>query len=290
MARSKAVPKDAFVTLSKLENNLFIPALVLGTFINYFTVEKIGTAWKLFAGSSALTVIVILLSLLCARFCVKDSYERRICAYGLSFSNFAYVGNAVISALYPQLFMEYLIFILPIWMIVFLWGAPVLLLSDGIQKPTWAQRLKNFANPMLVCTLIGMAIGLLGFPVPEFINSAITSAGNCMSPMAMLLTGIAVAQFDMKALFKRKSIYLISALRLVVFPLLFLALMQVIPFSKTFAICAVCNLAMPIGMNTIIIPGAAGKDTKLATGMTLVSHIFSAVTIPVVFMVLMWLL
>jgi predicted permease len=44
---------------------------------------------------------------------------------------------------------------------------------------------------------------------------------------------------------------------------------------------------MPLGLSTIVIPGGYGKDTSVAAGMTLVSHLLSAVTIPCIFYLLM---
>lgn len=284
LSRWKFVPDNAQAVLSKLENCIFIPALVLGTFIGNFTAEKITAAWQLLMGSLVLAVIAIALSLLCVRFCTKDKYEQNIYTYGLCFSNFGFMGNAVVSALFPDVFLEYLIFTLPLWSLIYLWGVPVLLIGNSAAKPTLAQRMKNFVNPMFVCTILGILIGLLDIPVPAFASSAISAAGNCMSPIAMLLTGMTIAQFNLREVLKIKSVYLVTVLRLIVFPLLFLGAMALIPFPETFAICAICSLAMPLGLNTIIIPSALGKDTKVASGMALVSHVLSCLTIPIIFM------
>ena len=40
LCRFKIIPDNAAALLSKLENNVFIPALVLGTFMQNFTVKK----------------------------------------------------------------------------------------------------------------------------------------------------------------------------------------------------------------------------------------------------------
>ena len=284
LARKKLIPDNSQAVLSKLENYVFIPALVLSTFIGNFTPEKITVAAELLLGSLGLGLIAIVLSLLCVRFCSRDPYERSIYTYGLCFSNFGFMGNAVVSALFPDIFMEYLIFTLPLWSLIYLWGVPVLLLGDSGSKPTLAQRLKNFVNPMFVCTLLGMLIGILGIPVPEFIGSAVSAAGSCMSPIAMLLTGMTIARFDLKAVLGIKSVYLVTALRLLVYPLVFIGVMLLVPMEPVFATCALCSLAMPLGLNTIIIPSALGKDTKVASGMALVSHVLSCVTIPAVLM------
>lgn len=284
LARKKLIPDNSQAVLSKLENYVFIPALVLGTFIGNFTPEKITVAAELLLGSLGLGLIAIVLSLLCVRFCSRDPYERSIYTYGLCFSNFGFMGNAVVSALFPDIFMEYLIFTLPLWSLIYLWGVPVLLLGDSGSKPTLAQRMKNFVNPMFVCTLLGMLIGILGIPVPKFIGSAVSAAGSCMSPIAMLLTGMTIARFDLKAVLGIKSVYLVTALRLLVYPLVFIGVMLLVPMEPVFATCALCSLAMPLGLNTIIIPSALGKDTKVASGMALVSHVLSCVTIPAVLM------
>lgn len=284
LARRKLVPDNSQAVLSKLENYFFIPALVLGTFIENFTPEKLTVAGELLLSSLALGLIAIGLSLLCVRFCSRDPYERSIYSYGLCFSNFGFMGNAVVSALFPDIFLEYLIFTLPLWSLIYLWGVPVLLLGDSSSKPTFAHRLKNFVNPMFVCTLLGMLIGILGIPVPKFIGSAVSTAGSCMSPIAMLLTGMTIARFDLRAVLGIKSVYLVTALRLVVYPLVFIAASLLIPMEEVFSTCALCSLAMPLGLNTIIIPSALGKDTKVASGMALVSHVLSCLTIPVVLM------
>lgn len=48
--------------------------------------------------------------------------------------------------------------------------------------------------------------------------------------------------------------------------------------------CIVCNLAMPLGLSTVVIPASYGKDTSTAAGMALLSHLLSCATIPLIFM------
>ena len=282
LSRWKLVPSNSQTVLSKLENYLFIPALVLGTFMENFTLQQLRSAGGLLTGSVILAAFAVILAHVCAHLCTKDKYVQKISIYGLCFANFGYMGNAVVSALFPDLFMEYLIFTLPLWILIYLWAVPVLLIGSDSGKQTVAQRLKNFANPMFTATVLGMLIGLINIPIPKFINTAVNTAGSCMSPIAMLLTGMTIAQFNLREILQIKSVYLITALRLLVFPLLFLGAMLLIPMEKTMATCAICALSMPLGLNTIVIPSALGKDTKVASGMALVSHVLSCITIPVI--------
>jgi predicted permease len=225
-----------------------------------------------------------LITSLLAPVCSRDSYEKRIYAYGLVFSNFGFMGNAVVGALFPDIFLEYIIFTLPLWTGIYLWGAPVLLIGSDGEKKSFASRLKNFCNPMFVCTLIGMVIGLLGLRLPGFVSSALTSAGNCMSPVAMLLTGMTIAQFKFRDVLCIKGVYIVTAMRLVLLPVLFLVADYFLPLPKTEAVCSLVALSMPLGLNSIIIPSAYGRDTRVASGMALVSHVLSCLTIPVIFL------
>lgn len=290
LAKWKFVPDNGHTVLSKLENYIFVPALVMGTFIKNFTVQILGTAWKMLLGSLILNLTMIGISLLFARLLEKKRYDRNICLFGLCFSNFGFMGNAVVSALFPEIFMEYLLFTLPLWSLIYMWGVPALLLGDEGQKPTLAQRLKSFLNPMFIGMILGMLIGILQIPLPSFIQTAIGVAGDCMSPIAMLLTGMTVAHFDLGAILKIKSVYWATFLRLIIYPALFLVVLYFVPMPKTFALCGACALAMPAGLTPVIIPGAMGKDTRLASSFALVSHGLCCLTIPLVMLAAQWII
>lgn len=284
ISKFKIVPENSATVLSKLENLLFIPALVGGTFIKDFTVERLSSMWKILLISTALLVVVVPMVLLVVKLLSKDKYIRNIYTYGLCFSNFGFMGNAVVNALFPEIFTEYIVFTLPLWVLIYLWGVPTLLMSDSEIKQTLSAKLKKFLNPMFIAMIIGMIIGLSGLKLPVWITSVIEVSGNCMSPVAMLLTGITVSTINYKKTFSNISIYAVSTIRLLVFPLLFIGIMKFIPMDNTAYICAVCSLAMPLGLNTIVIPAAFGKDTSVPAGMAVVSHLLSCVTIPLIFL------
>ena len=284
LSRLKAVPENASASLSKMENNVFIPALVLGTFIDNFTPEKLSTAWQYLLGGFVVVGISIVIAIVASRLVTKDDYIRKIYTYGLSFSNFGFMGNAVVKALFPEIFMEYLIFTLPFWMLIYVWGVPALLIPSGNGKKSLKDRLKPFLNPMFIAMLVGMVIGLLSPKLPDFFSTAVSSLGNCMSPVAMLLTGMTIAKIDLKATFRNGSLYLVSFLRLAVIPLLFILALMFLKLPYALAACIVCCQAMPLGLNTIVIPAGYGQDTSVASGMALISHLLSCISIPLIFM------
>ncbi len=284
VGRLGAVPSGGAGVLSKMENNIFIPALVLSTFWNGFTPERLGSAWMFVAGGACVVALSIPASILLAKACAKDRYTRNIYIYGLSFPNFGFMGNAVVLALFPAVFGDYLVFVLPFWTMIYLWGVPALLIpKDGQSKTGIATSLKRLVNPMFVAMLVGMVLGLADLRAPAFAASTLDTLGSCMSPVAMLLTGLTVSAIDIKKTFRDKGVYLASLFRLVLFPGVFLVLLWLLPLSEELSLCILCAVAMPLGLNTVVIPGAYGLDTSTAAGMALVSHLLSVGTIPLVF-------
>lgn len=285
LGKKKLLPENASGILSKLENYIFIPALVLKTFCENFTIAKMGSAGTIFLTSFIMILIIIPVAVLVARLCSKSKYIQNIYTYGLAFSNFGFMGNAVVVALFPDVFFEYLIFTLPLWIMIYLWGVPALLLSEVGQEKNLKDRLHSFFNPMFISMLVGMFVGLSGLMQPIWFTSAISSCAGCMSPIAMLLTGITVANADMKKIFTDFSIYVVSIIRLVLFPLVMMTILYILKMDDTLMICAICSVAMPLGLNTIVIPSAYGRDTTVAAGMAIVSHLLSCITIPIIFAV-----
>ncbi len=290
LVRGKILDGSAAGILSKLENWLFVPALVMGTFISKFTPEVLKPASRLILFSFAIIIVMIPVSILISRLLAKDRDKRNVYIYGLVFSNFGFMGNAVVSALYPEIFFEYLVFSIPLWIMIYMWGVPVLLMpSEGSDKGIKA-RLKNFVNPMFICMIIGMVIGLTGLKLPAWSMNVINTCGDCMSPVAMLLTGMTIAKIDIKKVLTDASIYLVTGIRLILIPLAAIGIFCLLPISNVIFICAVCSLAMPLGLTTVVIPAAYGKDTTTASGMALISHFLSCITIPLVFLLMEFIL
>lgn len=284
LTRTDIVPTEGAGILSKLENNVFIPALVLGTFMNNFTVKSMTESWKYVLCGTVVVAISAVFAIFVSKLCSKEEYIQKIYTYGLSFSNFGFMGNAVVAALFPDVFMEYLIYVIPFWVLIYVWGVPGLLMPKKEGKSNIAAGLKKLINPMFIGMIIGMIIGISGIKLPSFIGSAVGTLGDCMSPVAMLLTGMTIAKISLKTTLKNFSIYAVSVIRLLVMPLIGIAVLCFVELPYGVALCTVCALAMPLGLNTIVVPAAYGKDTSVAAGMALISHLLSCITIPVVFM------
>ena len=294
LSKGRFIAENAAGVLSKLESLVFVPALVMGTFIKNCNVSVLDTMWKTLVWGAGSVFVCILIAIPAAKICFKENYLRKMATYGLAFSNFGFMGNAIVLGVFGEaMFFEYTVFTLPFWAAIYVWGVPVLLIagaSGDEKKISFGERMKSFANPMLIGMLIGLVIGLAGLSLPKSVLSVIEVAGDCMSPVAMLLTGLTIGRLDLLVLLKKGQLYLTTAVKLLLYPLVFFVVLLFLPknafFTDSFFKCAMCIASMPMGLNTIVIPAAYGKDTTDAAGLALLSHMLSIFTIPLAFFLL----
>ena len=306
IAKLGIVEKSSTKVLSKLENTIFLPALVLYTFIQNFNLSTLSNSWHLFTFSLIVELIIIPIAIICSKLASKDGFIRRMYTYGLSFANFGFMGNAVVQALFSATFYQsYIIFTLPLWTLIYVWGVPSLLIEKDENTPSEnfkdkiKEKLKPLLNPMFIALLIGAVIGITGLGEillslndgkGIFLTQVIKICGDCMSPIAMIMTGITFAFIDIKKVLGDLSIYIVTILRLLIYPLAiggltYLITTYVLPIDDTIFKCFIITLSMPLGINTIVIPAAYGKDTSIPAGMALISHVLSITTIPLIMMI-----
>lgn len=273
------LPKNATAVISKLETNVLVPCLVFNTFYKYCTIENISKKWLYLVYGTVIMLVSIVIGVFLAKLFAKESYLKKIYTYSFAVANFSFMGNAVVLGIFgEEVLFDYMIFTLPLCLYVYSFGTASLI-PDNDSKFSF----EAFLNPICISMLLGTLAGLTNFPLPKFFTTAVSSAGACMSPLAMILTGFVVANFSIKTLAKVKRIYLASILRLIVLPLIFVLTLKLMKTDDSIVMLTLCATAMPLGLNTVVFPAAYGGDTTPGASMALISHLMSIITIPIMF-------
>lgn len=278
--KKRLLPLDDSLVLSKLETYAFVPCLVFSVFYKYCTVENFKQKWTYMLYGAAVMAVSLPIGIVLAKFFAKDGYLKKIYTYSFAVANFSFMGNAVVLGVFGEkVLFDYMIFTLPLNLYVYSIGTASLIPTEKGGKFS----VKTFVNPIFIALILGAVCGLLSVPLPKFITTAISSAGACMSPLAMLLTGFVIGGYSLKTLASDKKVYLASVIRLIILPSVFMAVLLLLKTDKDIIRVALCATAMPLGLNTVVFPAAYGGDTTPGAGMALVSHLISVITIPVMF-------
>ena len=275
------LPLNTSIAISRLETNVLVPCLVFNTFYKYCTIENLSEKWLYIVYGTVLMLVSLVIGIFLSRFFAKDDYLQKIYTYSFAVANFSFMGNAVVLGIFGEdVLFDYMIFTLPLCLYVYSFGTASLIPKT---KPNSKLTLKVFLNPICMSMLFGAIAGIIGFPLPKFLITAISSAGACMSPLAMILTGFIVANFSIKTLTKVKRIYLASIIRLVILPVIFVLVLKLLKTDSTVIMLTLRATAMPLGLNTVVFPAAYNGDTTPGASMALISHLMSVVTIPIMF-------
>ena len=278
LKKKNLLPEDAATVISKLENYLIMPALLIDSFSANCTIASLSANMKLLLFG----IFFVLLQAVLAYFSLpiyhpKDN-EKGVFLYSMAVVNFGFMGNSLVLAIFgSEMLYKYLIFSLPLNVLTCSIGY-TWLSGGGKFSP------KRLINPVMISMLIGILIGISGVSLPSFISKTISGFSSCFSPLAMLLTGIVIGGYDLKKLISDKRVYLLTMIRCLLLPLVLLSLSRLLGLDQQTLTCLIFICAMPLGLNTIVIPAAYGEDTTLGASMAVISNILGLLSVPLFLM------
>lgn len=279
------LPENSAEIFSKLENRILMPAVVINTFRTNCTIKNISEKWVFIAYSTGVLLFCIATGFVASRFLGKTEYLKKVYRYSISVSNFGFVGTAMVSGIYGAESMElfdYLMFTLPLNLFTYSIGI-AWLVPTGHGKFS----MKNFVNPIFVSIFIGAILGLLPIPKFRLVTTIINSTAACMSPIAMILTGFVIGGYSFANLFGKWQTYVVAGIRLVFLPTVSVLVLKLFNAPQEAVVATLCANAMPLGLNTVIIPSAYGKSPDDGASMALVSQLTAVFTIPILFYILL---
>lgn len=261
---------------SKALGNILIYASLPAVIINGFLIERTpehvwGILW-----STVGAVVLLLVSVLISHFVFR---KDPIGSFAGAFSNPGFFGMPLVIAslghgavFYAAGFIAFLNIGQWTYGISRLTGQP---LTQGF-------RLKKLIRaPFVIAILAGILLFAVQLPLPDIIRNCISTAAGLNTPLAMFTVGIYLAQTNLLKMLKRKALYLVASVRLLLIPAIAVLLLALLPASmnqmKTVLLIAV---SCPVGSNVAVYAQLHGKDYPYAVETVIVSTLFSLLTIP----------
>ena len=261
---------------SKTIGNILIFASLPAVIINGFLIERTAEHVSGLLWSALAAAVVVLLSVLISHFVFK---KDGVAAFATSFSNPGFFGIPLIVAslgqgavFYAAPFIAFLNIGQWTYGVSRLNGQPVL---QGFQPK------KLIKAPFVIAILAGLFLFATQLPLPTLVRSVLSTVAGLNTPLAMFTVGVYLAQTDLKNMLGRRSLYLISALRLLVIPAISLLLLKFFPSSmEQMRTVLLIVAACPVGSNVAVYAQLHGKDYPYAVETVVISTILSIVTIP----------
>ena len=251
------------------------PCVIIKSCIREFDVSMLRGFLTVIAVAVAIHLLLIALVTLCFR--DKDEARRRVLRFATVFSNAGYMGIPLQQAILG----DEGVFYCAAYIIVFnvcLWSYGVLCVS-GDKKALSGKKL--LLNPGIIGVVLGLAVFLLSLPIPSLVADSIGHLAALNTPVPMIIIGYYMAQTDMLSAFKDKKVYLSTALRLIVVPLLALGGLLLVGLrGNLLTSCMICICA-PVATATTMFATRYESDIKLSVKLVSVTTLLAIATMPV---------
>ena len=273
--RKQLISDKGSEDLSRILLNLVVPVVIINNLWIERTAERTGELLQ----SSLLACICMAAALLVSK--LVFGKKNDIAEFSSSFSNAAFMGIPLITAACGSEAIFYVsAFIVLINALQWTLGAVMLTGDRSLMKPA-----KVIRNPIVISVAVGLLLYILNLPKPVFVQNVFTTIIGMNTPLAMIVSGVFLANSDLMKIFGKKNIWLVSLIRLVVIPVLTLVLLKITPvgtqvMKTAVMICAAC----PVGSNVAVFARLYGKDDTEAVEYVCVTTILSLLTLPVAVM------
>ena len=258
---------------------LVIPAVL----VDSFCVERSMTRIIELLQSAFVTALTLALSMAIAKLIFKN---KPVDNFGAAFSNAGFIGIPLVQAAMGDDGVFWIVSMVAM-LNMLQWSYGVGLLT-GEKSAVGIKHL--VFNPILVAIMIGLTLFLtnLGTKLPEGVSVAVAGVSSLNAPLAMIVLGSYLAQSDMKKMFTSGTLYLLSAVRLLLIPAVTLLVLHfipmLVPIRNEILLTVFIGASTPIGANVAVYAQLYDRDYPYACQTVAITTLLSIVTLPVMLM------
>lgn len=276
--RSGKMNAGAEKGIAELTIDIAFPALIFTNIVKDFDLNMLKEYLIVPTAGLIVTLISIGILLMLARLLNYTKREGEEFAFIAAFSNNIFIGAPICLALFGSQGLI-LAILYDFGMQIILWTLGIWLLKDNSQNAE-SNFLANIFSPPVIGLLAGVAFVLLDINLPEVILNITGSIGNITVPLAMIFIGLQLAKSSFKSIAGSRKIYIISALRLLVFPLLVYVVLGWFSLGPLLRGVMTLESAMPVFASSSVIMGKYGHKSDLASEVIFATIIFMIFTLP----------
>ncbi len=295
LVKTKLLNKSAEQTISALVLYGCQPVMVFMSFQETYTAEK-GINMLIVAGL-AILIHAVMIGLVALFIRNKSKSMKLNCAKAASvFSNCGFMGLPFVKQLFPSSpeIIIYAAIIIAVFNLT-AWSVGVWMISGDKKN----MNLKHAVfNPTTICTILGIILfvsvqqpiamlcpaGTTGATILTKLSDTLNIIGDLVTPLAMTLIGIKLANISLKKLFLDKWAYIVSAIKLVGMSLVTMLIVAFLPVDDAVKYSLFFLLSMPTAASTVLFAVQFGGDGEAGSVYVLLSTILSIATIPLMFL------
>lgn len=208
----------------------------------------------------------------------KDIKRNRVLRFACVFSNAGYMGIPLQQAVLGEEGVFYGSVYIAVFNIT-LWTYGVICSTDNVKEISGK---KLLMNPGIIGVVLGVLLFVSPIQLPSALSSVVSSMAAINTPVAMMVIGFYLAQSNLLAAFRDKMVYVVSVIRLIVFPLAALGLMYICGVHDVILVSMITAASAPVAAATSMFATRFDNDIPLSVNLVTFSTVLSIVTMPLI--------
>lgn len=259
--------------IGKILLYLVLPVVIIKNFVIERSAENI----EIFIHATLISLVCMLTAMIISYlfFGKKDGVAN----FSSSFSNAGFIGIPLVEATLGSKAVFYIsMMIVMVNALQWTYGVWIMTNDASVIKPK-----KIITNPIIIAVFAGLLIFLLQIPMPSIVSSIFGTISGLNTPLAMIVSGVYLAQSDLVKMLKKVNVYKVSLTRLVIIPIVTLLIFKILPFgSLDLKLAILIAAACPVGSNVAIFANMYNKDYVSAVEEVCMTTILCLITLPIV--------
>lgn len=278
LVRAKLLKKEDSKILSVIALYILAPCIIVEAFQIEYTPQIRDRLFLAFGAAVVIHVLFLVITRLLTRPLKLDVVERMSLIYTNSINMIIFLVSAILG---------------PEWVV---YCSAYITVQTILQ---WTHCLGEFCgglrtNPRTLLTnpnLIAVAVGILLFftkiQLPDVVEGTLSSVGNMIGPVCMIVTGMLIGGMDLSKLLEKKRAFLVSALRMLVLPGIVLVVLKLsgaarlVPDGETVLLISFLATSAPAASSITQMAQVYGQDGEYASVINVITVLACIVTMPV---------
>ena len=285
------VKRDQSHALSNILLYVVTPCLIVNAFNRPFEPQ----GFARFGAALLLAVLANVLFTLLSTFWIyrnRANPNRAVDRFASDFSNAGYIGIPLVQATFGVDGVFLLSAYIAVFNVMF-WTQGAADMQDGWRGISLK---KAFYTPGVLGVLAGLLLYICPFTLPQILGSAVSYVASMNTPLSMIVVGLLIADLSPRAFLAEKPLYRVTAVRLILYPLILLAVLyamhalNILPGGADVAMVTMIAASAPCAAGTTMMALRYQKDAPYAGRVVALSTLCCVVTVPLMAALANWLL
>ena len=283
LAKKGMLDKNSTRAVSSLTINVFMCATILASGLGMDRALSLGELARLLLVVCAMQLLGYLIAALVVQITPGEKERTPVFELLMSMGNSMFIALPIVQSIYGATAAFYVaLSCLPFNVLLYTYGVYRLKSGQG----AGGLRVRDILSAPLCATLVSLLILLLRIPVPGAVRSLISAMAGATMPLSMLVIGASLGSVSLLDAFKNGRLYLVSAVRLLLIPVVTWALLRLFVHDPELLMTMTIVAACPSAVLVTVLSVQYGRDSVFSAEGTLQNTALSMLTIPL----LVWLL